>query len=81
MPKGSLAFSKWMKAEKSARHSLFVFLLIFTLVELDITARKSRQAEEQASRTWITWGVTFVLLAFFIISPEKELVESRVSRS
>lgn len=68
---------KWQKGEESARHSLFVFLLILTLVNLDIMARKTEAEKQRATQTWVAWGVTFVLLAFFIITPEQELLQSQ----
>ena len=77
MPKMDL--KEWQKAEEAARHSLFVFLILLTLVNLDIMARKSKREQERATQTWVAWGVTFVLLAFFIISPEQELLQSRAT--
>lgn len=67
---------EWQKAEENARHSLFVFLIILTLVNLDIMARKTKKEQERATQTWVAWGVIFVLLAFFIIAPEQELIQS-----
>ena len=72
-----MSFKQWQKAEESARHGLFTFLILFTLVNLDIMARKTRKEQEKATQTWVAWGVTFVLLAFFIITPEQEFLQSR----
>ncbi|QSO48045.1 hypothetical protein [Alicyclobacillus mengziensis] len=72
-----MSFKQWQKAEASARHGLFTFLILFTLVNLDIMARKTKKEQEKATQTWVAWGVTFVLLAFFIITPEQELLQSR----
>ncbi|WDL97865.1 hypothetical protein [Alicyclobacillus sp. ALC3] len=68
---------KSMQAEESARHGLFTFLLLLTLVNLDIMARKTKREQQQATQTWVAWGVIFVLLAFFVITPEQELMQSR----
>lgn len=73
----STNMKKWVQAEESARHGLFTFLLLLTLVNLDIMARKTRREQEQATQAWVAWGVIFVLLAFFIITPEQELLQSR----
>lgn len=74
------AFSKWQKAEENTRHSLFVFLLLLTLVNLDIMARKTKREQERATQAWVGWGVVFVLLAFFIITPEQELLQASTAR-
>lgn len=55
------ALRKWEKAEESARHGLFVFLLLFTLVGMDIMSKKTRVEQQQTTQTWVAWGVTFVL--------------------
>ncbi|MCL6548756.1 MAG: hypothetical protein K6T30_07580 [Alicyclobacillus sp.] len=68
-----------LRAEESARHGLFVFLLLLTLVNLDIMARHSREEQERATQTWLAWGVVFVLLAFFIITPEQEQLQLSAS--
>lgn len=70
------ALRQWQKAEESARHGLFVFLILFTLVGIDIMSKKTQAEQQQATQTWVAWGVTFVLLAFFIITPEQELIQS-----
>ncbi len=69
---GPKALREWRRGEETARHGLFTFLLIFSLVNLDIMAQKSREEQERATQTWVGWGLTFVLLAFFIITPEQE---------
>ncbi|GMA55529.1 hypothetical protein C7445_102128 [Alicyclobacillus sacchari] len=67
----------WIRAEESARHGVFVFLILLTLANLDIMARATRKEQENATREWVAWGVVFVLLAFFIIVPEQEQIQAR----
>jgi len=69
----------WRRAEESARHGLFVFLILLTLANLDIMARSTRREQENATKEWVAWGVVFVLLAFFIIVPEQEQIQARVA--
>lgn len=42
-----------MKAEASARHSVVVFLIIFTLVDLDICGQKSEEERRKATAMWL----------------------------
>ncbi len=69
-----------IRGEESARHGLFTFLLVLTLVNLDIMARKTKKEQERATQTWVAWGVIFVLLAFFFITPEQELIQSMLGK-
>lgn len=66
-----------MKAEVSARHSVVVFLIIFTLVDLDIRGRNSEEERRKTTAMWLGWGIPFLLLAFFIITPEQEALEKK----
>jgi hypothetical protein len=66
-----------LKAEASARHSVAVFLIIFTLVDQDIRGLKTEQERRKATAMWLAWGIPFVLLAFFIITPEQESMEKQ----
>ncbi|MCL6452395.1 MAG: hypothetical protein K6T78_02070 [Alicyclobacillus sp.] len=68
------AVKAWQKGEADARHGVFTFLILLTLANLDIMARKTKREQERATQTWVAWGVIFVLLAFFIIAPEQELL-------
>ncbi|QSO50249.1 hypothetical protein JZ785_14885 [Alicyclobacillus curvatus] len=66
-----------LKAEASARHSVAVFLIIFTLVDQDIRGLKTEQERRKVTAMWLAWGIPFVLLAFFIITPEQESREQK----
>jgi hypothetical protein len=66
-----------LKAEASARHSVAVFLIIFTLVDQDIRGLKTEQERRKATAMWLAWGIPFLLLAFFIITPEQESMEKK----
>jgi len=66
--------ANWIKGEANARHGAFVFLILFTLTGMDIRSKKSKLEQERATHTWLAWGITFLLLAFFIIAPEQELM-------
>lgn len=74
------ALLKWEKGEEAARHGLFVFLLFLTLSNLDVMSQKTMQEKELATKTWVSWGVIFILLAFFIITPEQELLQSLAAK-
>lgn len=70
-----------IRAEASARHGVVVFLIIYTLIDLDIRARGSEEEQRKATAMWLGWGIPFVLLAFFIITPEQEALQERRDRS
>ena len=66
-----------IKAEATARHSVAIFLIIYTLIDLDIRGRNTEEERRKATAMWLGWGIPFVLLAFFIITPEQEAIEKR----
>lgn len=71
----------FIRAEATARHGVVVFLIIYTLIDLDIRARGSEEEKRRATAMWLGWGIPFVLLAFFIITPEQEALQERRDRS
>ena len=74
MSKPSLRASHMQLAESGARHSVVVFLIIFTLVDMDIMAVKDESQRMKLTATWLAWGIPFLLLAFFFISPEQDAI-------
>lgn len=64
-----------IKAEARARHSVAIFLIIYTLIDLDIGGRNTEEERRKATAMWLGWGIPFLLLAFFIITPEQERIE------
>lgn len=61
-------------------HNLLLFLLILTLVNLHIMSHENEQAKEQATARWVAWGVMFTMLGFFVITPEQEAAEKRMTQ-
>ena len=72
MTNSGLQALKLQLAESGARHSVVVFLIIFTLVDMDIMAVKDESQRMKLTATWLAWGIPFLLLAFFFISPEQD---------
>ena len=68
---------KYYLAESGARHSVVVFLIIFTLVDIDISSEKDEAKRRKLTATWLAWGIPFLLLAFFIISPEQDAIATK----
>lgn len=73
--KRSEHIGSFLKAEAGVRHSAVVFLIIFTLVGQDIEGMETEAKKRRATAMWLAWGIPFLLLAFFIITPEQEAGE------
>lgn len=71
---------QWQQKEQSARHGVAIFLTLFSLIALDTVFTEDKDREKR-SRMWTAWGITFVLLAFFIITPEQEALQSMLSQA
>jgi uncharacterized membrane protein YdcZ (DUF606 family) len=63
---------EWQRKEKETRHSLFMFLVLLTLVNIYLMSIQEEKQKEIANVAWLSWGVAFVIIANFIIAPEKE---------
>ncbi|MCF8563519.1 hypothetical protein LLE49_02050 [Alicyclobacillus tolerans] len=74
MNKGQ-AMKAWKRAESSARHGVVVFLIIYSLIGIDIMSYKTEEERRKVTATWLGWGIPFLLLAFFIITPEQEAIQ------
>lgn len=66
---------EWQKKEASVRHSLAIFLIIYSLVGLDLFSINDEKKPEKATVGWVVWGIAFVLLANFFIGPEQEQIQ------
>ncbi|MGZ4030617.1 MAG: hypothetical protein ACXVP5_01625 [Tumebacillaceae bacterium] len=71
---------QWLKAEEKARHGVVIYLTLGGLIFLDISSIQDEKRREEVTRTWVVWGITFLLLAFFIIAPEQDALESSKKR-
>ncbi len=60
--------------------NLLLYLLVLTLVNVHIMSHENEKVKEQVTARWVAWGVIFTLLGFFVITPEKEAAEKRISR-
>lgn len=61
-----------MTIPDSLNRSLFTFLILLTLENLHIMSFSSAKERQLATQRWLTWGITFLLIAFFILAPEQE---------
>ncbi|QQE76807.1 hypothetical protein [Alicyclobacillus sp. SO9] len=66
--------SKLRQAEEEARHGVAVFLIIYSLVGIDIQSKKTEEEKRKTTALWLAWGIPFLLLAFFIITPEQQTI-------
>ncbi|MDP9729469.1 hypothetical protein ACOJUR_02250 [Alicyclobacillus tolerans] len=76
----SPSLTAFAQAESNSRHGAFIFLLLYTLIGIDIMAKKTPQEQMQALKVWLPWGITFLLLAFFIIAPEQEATQAAAAK-
>lgn len=51
------------------------FLIIYSLVGLDLFSINDEKKPEKATVGWVVWGIAFVLLANFFIGPEQEQIQ------
>lgn len=59
-------------ADYDARHGAAIFLILFALVGVDIMSYKDEQQRQRVTAMWLAWGIPFLLLGFFIITPEQD---------
>lgn len=70
----------WRNAEASNRHSAAIFLIIYSLVGMDIMSVQDEKQRQKITAKWVAWGVVFTLIGFFIISPEQEAIQKKLER-
>lgn len=70
----SLTQFKLILADSDARHGAAIFLILFALVGLDIMSYENEEQRQRVTATWLAWGIPFLLLGFFIITPEQDSI-------
>lgn len=68
------ALQDYLYAEASNRHAAAVFLILYALIGLDTMSIEDPKLREKMTVAWIAWGITFILLGFFIIGPEQAAI-------
>lgn len=63
------------RLEADTRHDLAIFLILYLLVGLDLFSIKDEKQREKMTAAWVSWGVVFVLIGFFILAPARAAEE------
>lgn len=63
---------EFARLEANTRHDVAVFLILYSLVGLDLFSIKDEKQREKITTAWVSWGVAFVLIGFFILGPARD---------
>ncbi|WP_157071031.1 hypothetical protein [Alicyclobacillus acidiphilus] len=72
------ALREFQRIEANTRHDVAIFLILYSLIGLDIFSIKDEKQREKVTAAWVSWGVVFVLVGFFILAPERDAQAIRI---
>lgn len=68
---------EFARVEANTRHDLAIFLILFSVIALDLFSIKSDEQRSKATAMWLSWGIPFVFIGFFILGPERDVRQKR----